>query len=79
VEIKTRTTKVRITSQERKFVLHGFPKCHAIMATGNQGSGVGSAIKGYSRRGGKWHQDKHERHATTVYIVFVLLTHTTIT
>jgi hypothetical protein len=37
-----------------------------MMAIGNQGTGVGSVIKGYNRRGGKWLREKHNRHATTI-------------
>jgi hypothetical protein len=55
VELKTRTIKERITEAERRFVCHGqgTKAAHPMMAIGNQGTGVGSVIKGYNRRGGK--------------------------
>jgi hypothetical protein len=39
-----------------------------MTAIGNQGTGVGSVIKGYNRRGGKWLREKHNRHSTTILI-----------
>ncbi|CEJ01407.1 hypothetical protein RMCBS344292_15434 [Rhizopus microsporus] len=66
LEVKNRTVKDRVTSKERKFVLQGSKTLHPVMAIGNQGLGVGSTIRGYDRRGGKWLQRKHERHATAI-------------
>ncbi|CAO3700979.1 unnamed protein product [Rhizopus microsporus] len=66
LEVKNRTVKDRVTSKERKFVLQGSKTLHPVMAIGNQGLGVGSTIRGYDCRGGKWPQRKHERHATTI-------------
>ncbi|KAI9247252.1 hypothetical protein EDC94DRAFT_570663 [Helicostylum pulchrum] len=38
----------------------------AVKVIGDQGTGVGSTIKGYDRRGGIWFRKKHEPYATTV-------------
>ena len=59
LKIKTRTVKDRITSKERQFVLQGSKRFHTVMAIGNQGLGIGSTIKGYDCRGGKWLQKKN--------------------
>ncbi|ORE05218.1 hypothetical protein BCV72DRAFT_306608 [Rhizopus microsporus var. microsporus] len=56
LEIKTRTVKDRITSKERQFVLQDSKRFHPVMAIGNQGLGIGRAIKAYERRGSKWLQ-----------------------
>ena len=36
------------------------------MAIGNAGTGFGSAIRGYDRRGGKWLPRTHKRYAETM-------------
>ena len=66
VEIKTRTVKDRITAKERLFITNNDKKSVAVMAIGDKGTGVGSTVKGYDRRGGTWHQQKHDRHAITI-------------
>jgi hypothetical protein len=54
VEIHTMRAKDRIAAAERRFLRKS--SSHSItqiMAIGNKGTGVGSFIKGYDRRGGK--------------------------
>lgn len=66
LELRTNRTKDRLASRERQFLLKDSKGGRLIMAVGNQGTGVGSTIKGYDRRGGSWIRKKHERYATTV-------------
>lgn len=53
LELRTRKTKDRMASKERRFV-KGKGNNIPVMAIGDQGTGVGSIIRGYDRRGGKW-------------------------
>jgi hypothetical protein len=54
-----------ICAAERRFVKGGDKQRLPILLIGNQGTGVGGPIKGFSRRGGKWARQTH-RHYTTV-------------
>jgi hypothetical protein len=62
-ELLTRKTKDRLCSQERKFTQQTDKSSRPVMLIGNRGTGVGSSIKGYSRRGGKWISETHGRYA----------------
>lgn len=62
VELATIRTKDRVAASERKFVKGG-TNSSLFMAIGNAGTGVGSTIKGYDRRGGKWLPKTHKRYA----------------
>jgi hypothetical protein len=53
-----------ICSAERRFEQGGDKQRQPILLTGNQGAGVGSFIKGFSRRGGKWARQTHSRYIT---------------
>lgn len=62
VELATITIKDRTAAKERKFVKEGSKNITLIMAIGDAVTGVGSTIKGYDRRGGKWLANTHARY-----------------
>jgi hypothetical protein len=66
LELRTNKTKDRIASRERQYLLKDSKGSRLIMAIGDQGTGVGSSIKGYDRRGGTWLRKTHQRYATTI-------------
>ncbi|CEP14829.1 hypothetical protein [Parasitella parasitica] len=62
IELATIRTKDRAAAAERRFVKGGSNNA-LVMGIGNAGTGVGSTIKGYDRRGGKWLPKLHTRYA----------------
>ncbi|CEP11639.1 hypothetical protein [Parasitella parasitica] len=62
IELATNRTKDRGAATERRFVKRGSNNA-LVMGIGNAGTGVGSTIKGYERRGGKWLPKLHTRYA----------------
>ncbi|KAG1447813.1 hypothetical protein G6F56_009140 [Rhizopus delemar] len=66
VEIATIRTKDRAAAAERKFLKSDSNGTLLFMGIGNAGTGVGSAIRGYDRRGGKWLPRTHKRYAETM-------------
>ncbi|CEP19280.1 hypothetical protein [Parasitella parasitica] len=62
IELATIRTKDRAAAAERWFV-KGDSKNALVMGIGNAGIGVGSTIKRYDRRGGKWLPKLHTRYA----------------
>lgn len=62
--------KDKIASTEREFVsaaASDTKKVLPILCIGNQGTCVGSPIKGYARRGGKWLLRRHGRYTTVAW------------
>ena len=66
VELATIRTKDRAAAAERKFLKSDSNGTLLFMGIGNAGTGVGSAIRGYDRRGGKWLPRIHKRYAETI-------------
>ena len=67
LELCSNKTKDRLASKERRFLLPADQRADSlVMAIGDRGTGVGSTIKGYNRRGGTWLLKRHERYCTTV-------------
>lgn len=66
MELKKRQVYDAVASQERKFILRDCKsrKSLPIMCIGNAGTGIGSSIKGFNRRGGKWLRNRHARYTT---------------
>lgn len=65
-ELFGRKIKDRVAASERAFVKKqsGDGDVFPIHCIGNQGTGVGSTIKGFNRRGGRWLIEKHGRYGT---------------
>lgn len=63
--MENQRVKNGVASTQRKFVQEGSKRNVPVLAIGDKGTGVGSTIKGYARRGGKWLQNLHGRYTIT--------------
>lgn len=66
VELRITRTKDRAAAKERRFVKGNSKKVTPITTIGNSGTGVGSSIKVYDRRGGKWLGKLRSRYTPTI-------------
>lgn len=62
MELATSHAKDRLAAGERRALKEGSKRNVLVMGIGNKCTGVGSRIKGYDRRGGKWLQKLHGRY-----------------